>query len=600
MEPRNLYRNENIVYPVEIDYYYKFITGLVNDMENLEIDDFEAEYNSKQCEMPEPKVNKNSNVNTLLNSITDAPLEDRRRIKILERTFGMLSGQIADSAEQAEFVAALTTASTNDVFDMERFEVLGDSFLKLSISLFLMHKFPKWHEGYLTEAKSKFVSNRNLLYCMLESDIPSRICASEFKPNAEWLPPNVSIPNNILDLLKLEKPIVYHISPNDLYTLDLGDGEIDSGKCSDHQLDCFVNSCSQHQFQSKGVSMTMETDVHSFVYKEMINDKCIADTLEAILGVCVKNYGIHQSFRMLRFFGICNEVSEAKPLTNLLELDLGSPSLRTNITTKEIDGFLVNYQKLEENLGYNFRDRAYLLQALTHPSYPTNRITGCYQELEFIGDAILDFLVSCYIFERCETMNPGKLTDLRSALVNNITLGCVCVRHRFHLFLLSENSLLAESIKNFAEYQETQDHRVSGEVRILMEEGDCKTDLPCNMAVNIDVPKALGDIVEALIAAVYLDSRDLEKTWNVIFHLLEQEISDFLYDIPIDPVRQLYEYKGADPKFSDPLTDNEVVMVTCSFTSLNRRHETNGFGPNKAHAKKSAAKHALKILIRNV
>lgn len=55
----------------------------------------------------------------------------------------------------------------------------------------------------------------------------------------------------------------------------------------------------------------------------------------------------------------------------------------------ELGRLLAGFNALEKKLGYCFRDRAYLLQAMTHASYSTNRITDCYQRLEFLGDAVL-------------------------------------------------------------------------------------------------------------------------------------------------------------------------------------------------------------------
>lgn len=52
---------------------------------------------------------------------------------------------------------------------------------------------------------------------------------------------------------------------------------------------------------------------------------------------------------------------------------------------KLMDGF----DSFEQHLGYFFRDRSYLLQAMTHASYYPNRLTDCYQRLEFLGDAVL-------------------------------------------------------------------------------------------------------------------------------------------------------------------------------------------------------------------
>lgn len=55
----------------------------------------------------------------------------------------------------------------------------------------------------------------------------------------------------------------------------------------------------------------------------------------------------------------------------------------------ELDRLLYGFEKFEEKLKYRFRDRAYLLQAMSHASFSPNRLTDCYQRLEFLGDAVL-------------------------------------------------------------------------------------------------------------------------------------------------------------------------------------------------------------------
>lgn len=55
----------------------------------------------------------------------------------------------------------------------------------------------------------------------------------------------------------------------------------------------------------------------------------------------------------------------------------------------ELNRMLRGFDLFEQRLGYKFRDRAYLLQAMSHASYSPNRLTDCYQRLEFLGDAVL-------------------------------------------------------------------------------------------------------------------------------------------------------------------------------------------------------------------
>ena len=74
---------------------------------------------------------------------------------------------------------------------------------------------------------------------------------------------------------------------------------------------------------------------------------------------------------------------------------------------------------LESRLGYRFRDKALLEQALTHRSYgsPHN------ERLEFLGDGVLDCVVAEALYRRFPALSEGKLTRLRADLVREESLG---------------------------------------------------------------------------------------------------------------------------------------------------------------------------------
>ncbi len=84
----------------------------------------------------------------------------------------------------------------------------------------------------------------------------------------------------------------------------------------------------------------------------------------------------------------------------------------------------MNLNTLQDRIGYRFRDRTLLTQALTHSSYanehpdegPDN------QRLEFLGDAVLNLTVAFWIFERYPSFEEGEMTRLRSSLVREETL----------------------------------------------------------------------------------------------------------------------------------------------------------------------------------
>jgi endoribonuclease Dicer len=68
---------------------------------------------------------------------------------------------------------------------------------------------------------------------------------------------------------------------------------------------------------------------------------------------------------------------------------LDTPLESACLTGGEIGLHLEGVSDLEHRLGYRFQDRSFLLQAMTHASYSANRVTDCYQRLEFLGDAVL-------------------------------------------------------------------------------------------------------------------------------------------------------------------------------------------------------------------
>ncbi len=77
-------------------------------------------------------------------------------------------------------------------------------------------------------------------------------------------------------------------------------------------------------------------------------------------------------------------------------------------------------KELEKRIGYEFRDRSLIKSALSHSSYTNelqiNRIQD-YQRLEFLGDAVLELLVSDYLYRNYPEMKEGEMTRVRSSLV---------------------------------------------------------------------------------------------------------------------------------------------------------------------------------------
>lgn len=79
--------------------------------------------------------------------------------------------------------------------------------------------------------------------------------------------------------------------------------------------------------------------------------------------------------------------------------------------------------------------------------------TDCYQRLEFLGDAILDYLITKHLYEDPRQHSPGVLTDLRSALVNNTIFASLAVKYDYHKYFKAVSPELFQVIDVFVQFQ---------------------------------------------------------------------------------------------------------------------------------------------------
>ncbi|XP_058829652.1 endoribonuclease Dcr-2 [Topomyia yanbarensis] len=570
-EPADIDRNWDSVTKLDLDYYDSFVRKFsALDIREKVANQISSTYTGAIHRRATGSPHK-------VPAILDVPIDEKFDIKLLHLT-PQATAQV--NLQQKDIIKALTTKSSADVFDLERFELLGDAFLKFATSVYLVKHHKDWHEGYLTAAKGKIVSNQNLVYCAMRCGLPGMLKISALDPKNDWEPPLASVPAKI----KAAMVKVNH-SARVLYKLTLSEEEIRTGVINSDNYENFI---AELDTDSKHLDTS---PMQNYLSQQVMGDKIPADAVEALIGVCVNTVGVKRSFKALAYLNILPKTGN---LVALLDEKIQSQRLKANVQNSEIDTFLVNHARIENILGYQFNDRAFLLQALTHASYPTNRITGSYQQLEFLGDAVLDFLISAYIYEQNPKMSPGQLTDLRSALVNNVTLACLLVRYGLHLYILSESASFTDTVSKFVAFQEQREHKITDQVNLLVEEADQK------MADYVDVPKALGDVFESLVGAIFLDSgNDLQVTWKVIYGLMYREILNFTMDTPIQIVRQLHEFKPpCFPQFSQAIVDEDVVLVKLRYKIRNLKREVYGFGQNKDDAKRAAAKVALQDLRR--
>lgn len=488
--------------------------------------------------------------------------------------------------QQKDLIKVITTSNSGDVFDMERYETLGDAFLKFIVSLFLFKKHEKWHEGHLTALKGRLVSNRTLYYVGINYGLQRYLKTSKFNIHSInsnkyiGLAPSTTLPENCLSLLRNNRELLINLF--DLNELKMD--EVESGILSDENLQLL---------KVQRADANIDCELIPNLNEQYIGDKIIADAVEALLGCVISSVGIEAAVKLCDNMKILP--NENGFLENLLKEKI--PPRVHSMYDNGIITDINNRELLEKTIGYKFKDLKYLRQALTHSSYPI-KIAGSYEQLEFLGDAILDFLITSYISEQCPKMSPGELTDLRSALVNNSTLACIIVRNDLHKFMFYENHALAETIKKFVDYQRSVEFQVTDQIILLDTE-----DESCTSAESIDIPKSLGDIFESIVGAIFLDSDlSLETTWATIYKLMKNEILQFMADVPMQIVRRLFEFnKGsAKPRFykHETIQEDNSVAVPLKFICKGEEKFVVGFGKNKDLARKAAAKRALNDLIK--
>ncbi|XP_059486205.1 endoribonuclease Dcr-1 [Neocloeon triangulifer] len=487
---------------------------------------------------------------------------------------------------------ALTMSNANDGINLERLETIGDSFLKYAITTYLYCSHENIHEGKLSHLRSKQVSNLQLYRLGREKQLGRSMIATKFEPHDNWLPPCYYVP------WKLEKALIKAGVPPGLWNRQ----ELASLRHLDNEtIDKIVwerkNELDSAPLDDPASSEHLLPFVpYNLLTQHSIPDKSLADCVEALIGAYLIACGPRGALLFMSWLGI-RVLPKAVASDNSQQYGKlkppQSPLLRNVPNPKgELEKMLYGFEKFEERLKYRFRDRAYLLQAMSHASYSPNRLTDCYQRLEFLGDAVLDYLITRYLYEDERQHSPGALTDLRSALVNNAIFAVLAVRHGFHQFFLHLSPGLAQVIQRFVRLQQANSHCLSPQYYVLGE-GDVSE------AEDIEVPKALGDVFESVAGAIFLDSgMSLDAVWHTYYAMMAPELDLFSAHVPKSPIRELLEREPETAKFGKPekLADGRRVRVSVEVFG---QGVFRGIGRNYRIAKSTAAKCALRHLTQH-
>jgi len=147
-----------------------------------------------------------------------------------------------------------------------------------------------------------------------------------------------------------------------------------------------------------------------------------------------------------------------------------------------------NVERLEKDLGYEFKDKKLIIEALTHKSYKQPYDN---ERLEFLGDAVLDLVVGEYLFKKFKNSDEGNLSKIRASLVNETGFDKLAKALRLGDYILLSNA---------------EDNNGGREKSSL-----------------------LSNAFEAIMGAVYLEA-GLQKVHEIAIRLIEKNYKEISLD----------------------------------------------------------------------
>ncbi|KAF2914107.1 hypothetical protein DAI22_10g137500 [Oryza sativa Japonica Group] len=425
---------------------------------------------------------------------------------------------------------AITTLRCCETFSLERLELLGDSVLKYVVGCDLFLRYPMKHEGQLSDMRSKAVCNATLHKHGIWRSLQGYVRDNAFDPRRWVAPGQISL-----------RPF----------------------PCNCGIETAFVPSHRRY----------IRDDPSFFVGKpcdrghRWMCSKTISDCVEALVGAYYVGGGIAAALWVMRWFGIDIKCD----MKLLQEVKFNASHLCSLSKINDIE-------ELEAKLKYNFSVKGLLLEAITHPSLQELGVDYCYQRLEFLGDSVLDLLLTRHLYATHTDVDPGELTDLRSALVSNENFAQAVVRNNIHSHLQHGSGILLEQITEYVR----SNLECQGKESEFLQHTTCK------------VPKVLGDIMESIAGAVFIDTDfNVDMVWEIFEPLLSPLITPDKLALP--PYRELLELCSHIGCFlnSKCTSKGEEVIIEMSLQLRDELLVAQGHDRNKKRAKAKAASRIL-------
>lgn len=224
-----------------------------------------------------------------------------------------------------------------------------------------------------------------------------------------------------------------------------------------------------------------------------------------------------------------------------------------------------SYQELQDKLNYNFKNKALLKQALTHSSWANEGKNNgeSNERLEFFGDSILSLVISEYLYKNRKDLEEGSLSKYRAEIVCEPSLSRCAKEIRLGSYL-------------------------------LMGKGEEATG-------GRERDSILADAMEALIAAIYLDS-NLNNVGNIILNLfkkiIDEVLSGLIYRDYKTKLQEVTQRMGIGKITYELINEygpdhNKTFVIRVQIADLQLGE---GYGRSKKEAEQYAAMEALNKL----
>ncbi len=216
--------------------------------------------------------------------------------------------------------------------------------------------------------------------------------------------------------------------------------------------------------------------------------------------------------------------------------------------------------KVYKIIGYEFKDSTLLDTAFSHSSYAHENKVSSNERLEFLGDSILGFVVSEFLYNNYD-LPEGKLSKLKAQIVSASTLKDIIDNLGLFEYIKLGTSLINQH--------------------------------------NTDFASIKADLFEALLGAVYLDG-GITEAKNFVYRFIElSALVEQLQNNNIDYKTTLQELvqqtKDAKLSYKDCVSDDDNFAFK-SEVFINDQYIACGYGKSKKEAEKQAANNSIQIL----